>query len=555
MMISVTATVATNAEVLDRIAFSQIGYANEAPKLAVVADAGPAEFRVVSSLGKVLYQGSLGAAQEWNADTTASRIADWSSVRESGDHSLEIPAYGVRVIVHVERAPWLDLSKALLKAYYFQRASIELEAKFAGAYARKAGHLDDHVLVHASAATKERPENTVISAPKGWYDAGDYNKYIVNSGISVWTLLSIYEDYPQFAKSLSLNIPESGQALPDLLSEVKWNLDWMLDMQDSNDGGVYHKLTNLRFDGMVMPDQCSNSRYVVMKTTAASLDFAAVMAQAARVYAPFDAAYAKRCLDAALKAFAWGKQHPQIPYRQPEDVRTGRYEDEHLDDEMQWAAFELFITTKDKAYADMAKSVSTVEYGVPVWQGVGTLGVISLALRYNDSWARTQLLTIAKDLLKRQKQNAFHISMNASDFVWGSNGMAANQGTVLLAAYKLTNDVNYRDAAVHMLDYLLGRNPVHTSYITGFGARAPMHPHHRPSQADTVVAPVPGLVVGGPNPGRQDQKNCPMYPSNAPALAYLDNNCSYATNEIAINWNAPAAYLAAGLQAIFTSGN
>src|SRR5690606_16621024 len=153
------------------------------------------------------------------------------------------------------------------------------------------GHPDSQVLVHASAASDKRPEGTVISSARGWYDAGDYNKYIVNSGITMGTLLSGYEDFPEYWNSISLNIPESKNQVPDLLDEVLWNLRWMLTMQDPHDGGVYHKLTNSKFDSMVMPHEATNIRYVVQKSTGATLDFAAVMAQSARVYKKFEAQF------------------------------------------------------------------------------------------------------------------------------------------------------------------------------------------------------------------------------------------------------------------------
>ena len=143
---------------------------------------------------------------------------------------------------------YVAINRAAIRSYYLNRASIELLPKFAGTYARAEGHPDDHVLIHASAASEQRPEGTVISAPKGWYDAGDYNKYIVNSGITAYTLLAAYEQFPNYYNKQVLNIPESGNKVPDLLNEVMWNLQWMLAMQDPNDGGVYHKLTTKLFD-------------------------------------------------------------------------------------------------------------------------------------------------------------------------------------------------------------------------------------------------------------------------------------------------------------------
>lgn len=135
----------------------------------------------------------------------------------------------------------------------------------------------------------------------------------------------------------------------------------------------------------------------------------------------------------------------------------------------------------------------------------------------------------------------------AHDFVWGSNAVAANQGMVLLYAWRLTHNPAYRQAAAGNLDYLLGRNATGYCFVTGFGTRSPMHPHHRPSIADDVPEPVPGLLVGGPNPGMQD--HCEHYPTHAPDAAYVDESCAYACNEIAINWNAPLVYLVHALRA------
>ena len=134
-----------------------------------------------------------------------------------------------------------------MKGFYFQRVSTPLESKYAGPWARPAGHPDDKVEVHPSATSTQLPAGTIISSPGGWYDAGDYNKYVVNSGITMGTLLSAYEDFPAYFDTLNTNIPESGNRLPDILDEVLVNLRWMLTMQDPGDGGVYHKCTNASF--------------------------------------------------------------------------------------------------------------------------------------------------------------------------------------------------------------------------------------------------------------------------------------------------------------------
>ncbi|HSQ42704.1 MAG TPA: glycoside hydrolase family 9 protein [Fibrobacteraceae bacterium] len=452
----------------------------------------------------------------------------------------------------MERAPWQNLALALLKAFYFQRASLELEPQWAGIYARKAGHLDQEVLIHESAASSNRPAGSRISASKGWYDAGDYNKYVVNSGISVWTLLGIYEDFPDWSRTCSLDIPESGGTLPDVLAEAKWNLDWMLDMQDPADGGVYHKLTNQHFDPMRMPDQCQEPRFVVMKTTAASLYFAASLARAGRLWTEFDSFFAKRCLHQAECAFSWAQQNPHVLFQQPDEITTGLYADSLLEDKWSWAAIELWCSTGELRYGDIAQRARLNFYDVPSWSAVGTLGLATHALRQKESQASEKICALADLLLAQQQRNAFRVALLPENFIWGSNGVVANQGMVLLFAFQLTQEKRYLDGAVHQLDYLMGCNPLGMNFVTGQGSHSPRHPHHRISQADTIESPVPGFLVGGPNVDRQDAHRCPPYPNLAPACSYQDLAPAFACNEIAINWNAPAAYLAAGLQAIYS---
>jgi endoglucanase len=235
-----------------------------------------------------LYKGRLSAVKQSTNSSLQTKLADFSSFKQTGTFRIVVPgiatSYTFPVAAHVHHAS----SIALIKGYYYQRVSMPLEERYAGKWRRAAGHPDTEVLIHPSAATTKRPEGTVIATPGGWYDAGDYNKYIVNSGITMGTLLSAYEDFNNYFDTLRTNIPESSNKIPDLLDEVLYNLRWMLTMQDPNDGGVYNKCTNASFDGMVMPGVTKAPRYVVQKGTAATLDLAAVMAQAARIYKKYD---------------------------------------------------------------------------------------------------------------------------------------------------------------------------------------------------------------------------------------------------------------------------
>jgi endoglucanase len=544
------------------IRLNQVGYLPEANKLAVVVNSSADVFKIIKKdSGAEVFTGQLSSAKTWSYSEESTKIADFSAFKEPGEYQLSIEGLGKSYTFAINPDAYYLLNAAAIKAFYLNRASMALSKEHAGIYARAAGHPDTQVLIHPSAATKARPANTVIASAKGWYDAGDYNKYIVNSGISVYTLLAAYEQFPEFFAKQNLNIPESKNNLPDILDEVLWNIEWMLTMQDPNDGGVYHKLTNKKFDDAVMPDKATSPRYVVMKTTAAALDFAATMAAASRVFTAYEKelpGLSAKMKTAAESAWNWAIANPAVLYVQPEDVKTGQYDDQVIADEWGWAAAELYITTqKNSYYVAMKPTELIVTKTTPWWRDVSGLAWMSLAQNRSTLTAaadqaliKERIESFANELMTEWKQSAYKVSMRRHDFVWGSNSVALNQGMMLIQAYRLNGNREYLDTAQSMLDYVLGRNAVSISFVTGFGSRSPMHIHHRPSQADGIVNPLPGFLAGGPQPDQQDKKDCPAYPSNSPALSYLDHDCSYASNEIAINWNAPLVYVSAALQVL-----
>ncbi len=553
----------------ENIRLNQIGFYPSAPKIAVLVGEARGEFNILDAESKkIVFSGELSAPRINAISNKITHVADFSNFNKTGKYVVSIPNIGYSFTFEIKNEIHRNMAIAALKGFYYQRASTELLEKFAGKWHRSAGHPDDKVLIHPSTATVLRTANTIISSPKGWYDAGDYNKYIVNSGITMGTLLSLYEDFPEFTQKLETNIPETGNNIPDLLNEVLWNLRWMLTMQDPNDGGVYHKLTNVSFDKMEMPNKATEPRYVVQKNTIATLDFAAVTAQASRIFKNFEKelpGLSDSCLKASEKAWHWAKENRNIKYNQNEmnklfepKITTGGYEDGNSSDEWIWAATELYITTNHENYFKSNNLFPETPWQIPAWNNVRLLAYYSLirnektltTLGKNEiPNLKKQLINFSDDLLKDVDKQAFNTIMgkSAKDFIWGSSSLAANQGIALLQAYKISSDKKYFNAAIGNLDYLLGRNATGYSFLTGFGSKFPMHPHHRPSESDGIVEPVPGLLSGGTNVGRQDK--CNVYTSFFADESYADDVCSYSTNEIAINWNAPLVYLAAALEA------
>jgi len=551
----------SSAAVAGNIKLNQLGFLPQSAKWAVVPAGSATSFKIINVTNNAeVFSGNLSAAATWSASEESVKLADFSSIKTPGNYLVRVEgvndSYHFTIAIDVYSA----LTAASIKAFYFNRNSAELLATHAGVFARPLGHPDTQVLVHPSAASAARQAGTIISSPKGWYDAGDYNKYIVNSGIATYSLLAAYEHFPEIFNGQNLDIPESGNAVPDLLDETLWNLEWMLSMQDPNDGGVYHKLTNKNFDGTVMPHQATSERYVVQKTTAAALDFAAVMATASRVVAQYETqlpGMSAKMLAAAESAWAWAVANPAVTYKQPDDVKTGEYGDGNLVDEFAWAAAELYITSKKDAYYSAMKPTEIVAT-VPSWGDVRGLGWISLAHHRENltAIADKQLIVNRIDGLAANLQSVwaaspYRVTMQKNDFVWGSNSVALGQAMMLVQGYRLNGKREYLDAAQAMLDYVLGRNATDMSFVTGYGDKATLHPHHRPSEADGIAEPIPGFIAGGPQPGQQDKSDCNVaYPSSIAAKSYLDHYCSYASNEIAINWNAPLVYVSAAIQAL-----
>jgi endoglucanase len=555
------------------IALNQEGFFPMGPKQAAwVGATTSAQFYILRTGARpdTVFRGMSSSPKASKNSSLQVSLLDFSALQMPGNYTIHIGNVPASYPFSISTTALRATAISSLKGFYYQRVSQPLEFVYAGTWARAAGHPDTAVYIHPSAANKYRLAGTVISSPGGWYDAGDYNKYIVNSGITVGTLLSAYEDFKIYFDTLRTHIPESGNKLPDLIDEILINLRWMLTMQDPNDGGVYHKLTNAAFDGMVMPGVTTLPRYAVQKSTAATLDFAAVLAQSARILKNFSTqlpGLSDSCLQAATKAWQWALQHPNILYDQDAmnktfdpDVSTGAYGDGSVADEKLWAAAELWITTGKNIYA-AAIGNSKGKTGLMSWNYVGTMGLLSIsrhAKKLSSSAGvdlpaiRTYLLNFADSLVNNIGNNAFGTVMGGSpkDFEWGSNSVAANQGIILIHAYLLTKNKKYLTAALSNADYILGRNATGYCFVTGAGTKSTMRPHHRPSVADGIVEPVPGLLAGGPNPGKQDKCN---YTFSEPETTYVDDECSYASNEIAINWNAPLVYLLNALIALASS--
>ena len=578
---------------------NQVGcFADRAKRATLLCtDKSSVDFEVIDSSGKSVYSGKSEyfGYDDDSGDTV--HTLDFSGVKDKGTYHIEASNGAVsRDFTVGDDEVWSSLLYDSLNYFYQNRSGIAIESRYItsgdkNALARAAGHPSDNAEIQQTWGYTG--SSGTVDVTGGWYDAGDHGKYVVNGGFSLWMMQNQYET----AKALgfenafadgTMYLPECSNGYPDLLDEARYELEWMFKMIVSSGdyaGMAYHKAHDETWTGLgVAPADDDKKRIIKPPTTAATLNLSACAAQAARLWRGIDDAFADECLEKAKLTYEAAKKHPDMYAPLDESVGGGAYGDDDVTDEFYWAAMELFITTGDEDYFDETtenkfcldvptalgggESVDTV--GSFDWGNTAALGTFSAAL--NLKRFDTEDVNIIKDAVKKAGDHFLDIeskqgyglpygqstlSYNDSDkgYIWGSNSFAADNAIVLAYAYILTDDEKYLDGAVGGLDYLLGRNALDQSYVTGYGTHTTEYPHHRfwSYQIDQTFPKAPcGVLAGGPNSGMQDPWVQGMgwkKGAIAPQKCYLDNIEAWSVNECTINWNASLAWLTGFLTA------
>ncbi len=525
----------------ENIRINQVGFYPSQEKTITLEQDNPCETVSIYRAGRKIWEGEAvrTAVSPWSGKVR--RVFDFSEITKPGRYTIKAGKERMKFIVS-ENA-FDALAEAGLKGFYHQRSGMDLDPAIAGKWARKGGHPDTVVYIHPSAVSEGRPEGTVISSPKGWYDAGDYNKYVVNSGYSMGLMAEA---------ALMFSTPENADRRKAIHDELEYNAEWLYTMQDPSDGGVYHKLTNPEFEGFISPLECSKPRYVVQKSVTAALDYAGALCTFVELGdSPDPETIAK-----AEAAYAWAVSNPTAFYFQERmnrtydpDVSTGAYGDGSASDEFFWAASCLYHATGKTGYLDDVKKYMPESFSVMSWGNVSALGVFEWlrngknGVSADEQEIHERCLQMLLEYCDRSMESAETSCYNSPygnsprDFYWGCASTFCDQSVCFLYAYKLTGKAGYLKNAFRNVNYILGQNATGYCYVTGFGSKSPMFPHSRLCHSDGVVEPIPGLLVGGPNPGHNDKAEV-TYRSSYPDESYEDVMPSYASNEIAINWNA-----------------
>ncbi|WP_253767548.1 glycoside hydrolase family 9 protein [Goodfellowiella coeruleoviolacea] len=560
-----------------RVRVNQVGYLAGGSRHATLVTAAtePVAWELVDAAGAVVATGTTGPRGVDPTSNQNTHDIDLSAVTATGS-GFTLRADGdTSVPFDLGVTAYQQLRADSLAFFYHQRSGIAIDADLVGAaYARPAGHLG----VAPNQGDTDVPCQPGVCDYRldvrgGWYDAGDHGKYVVNGGISTAQLLSEFERTrtaptadPHALGDGSLRVPERANGVPDILDEARWELEFLLRMQvpagQPLAGMVHHKVHDSTWTGLPQrPELDDRARELHPPSTAATLNLAAAAGQCARLFQPYDAAFAARCLSAARTAWSAAKAHPDV-YASPTDsTGGGAYNDNDVTDEFYWAAAELYLTTGEQQYLDALHASPHhtgevfTDWGIS-WGSVAALGRLDLATVPSrlpqDELARIRASVVAgaDRYLATARGQAYGVpyAPEGGRYVWGSNSQVLNNMVVLGTAFDLTGRAEYRDAVLSGFDYLLGRNPLNQSYVTGYGERASHNQHHRfwAHQLDpSLPNPPAGSVAGGPDSQLEDDVAKDKLTGCAPAMCYLDDIQSYSTNEVAINWNAPLAWAAA----------
>ncbi len=547
---------------------SQVGYRPEDRKMFVSTEP-MTHFTVVDDAsGEVVY---TGRAVRWGYDEDSQKEIYWgrfNSLDTPGRYRIVVEDVGESYPFDIGDDVFVEPIRLAARAFYLQRSGIDINDSAISGLEIEAGHLQEAVL------WDDPTGDVTLDVHGGWYDAGDYGRYITTAAFSINQLLTAYRANPDLFTDGMLDIPESGNGIPDLLDEIRWELEWMLRMQ-RDDGVVYHKVTTHSFPPFGAPSTFDddNTLYVFGPTSADTAYFAAAMAQASTIFEPHDAEFAATCLDAAERAWAWLEEHPeQLPPGGFHNPPPGEYpmqggydlvESENI--HHLWAAAELFRATGEARYETaFAEYLEALETSGKVlvhhisWADIYPMGLFAyLTAEDSDPAIRAQAAEIfereAQIILDVTFRSGYQVALRGRDglfaYVWGSNQVTLANGLYMMLANELFPDPRYVHAARAQVQYILGINPLAKTYFSGVGTDQVLHPHH--NMAYHTHQAIPGFVGEGANgaigegAGGDAQLEAMWTAKVPPALDYIDDWNSWATNEPTIDANATFLALAA----------
>lgn len=551
-----------NAQIVtEHIKVDQFGYLPSAQKIAVISDPQTGYNDTLSFIPGAVYEVRehnsnavvfTGSPIAWNGGSTHAQSGDkvwwfdFSSFTTPGSYYIFDVANNVMSFrFEIDDCVYNEVLKHAMRTYFYQRCGTAKTAAHAGA-----GWADP---TPCHLGTEQDTDCRLVSSPVaatskdlsgGWHDAGDHNKY-VNWTFSVLTdLLLAYQENPAVWED-NYNIPESGNGVPDLLDEVKWELDWLLKMQD-NDGSMLGKVAvTTAASGPISPPSADvNVRRYSGKSTSATYSAAAIFALAAIQYSSIgNAAYAQTLETAAINAYNWAVANPGVIASNTglanPDPEQGAYDTDmrHLA-----ASVYLYALTGNTAYRiyfdnnynnahlmqwSYAYPFETSYQDMLLYYNHCPNPTASVLNSINNTYSGSLSANNADNLPAYLNQtDAYRAFLKDANYTWGSNTTKGNQGSMFIAMNEYNLDAgnasNYTNAASGFVHYFHGVNPNTTVYLSNMGAygaeKSVNQIYHGwfhdgdplwDEAGVSIYGPAPGYVPGGPNPSYDWDGCCP----------------------------------------------
>lgn len=515
---------------------NQIGFLlRDAKRFAwTVADpSAPRPFAILRVDGTEALRGTLGKAIDQRA-TAGEFVAtgDFSDLAEPGTYRIRVNGSLSHSFV-IGDGVYRPLLRDAVRAFHLIRANTAIDDPVTKVR-HNAGHLSEAALV-------------VDGVPRdltgGWYNAGDFGKWVHMAALAVSHMMWLFELCPQSALSLKLDVPPAP-GLPDILAEVRWGLVWMAKMQNA-DGSVLHKVdSEPKLPWGVLPENDATPRHAKPAGSWDAAVFAAAMAQASRVYRPFDAVFAERCRSAALAAWKWLEAHPDVANQDP------YYAGSAIAPKVLWALGEM--ARLDPALQERAVKAFTPDPLPPsFWTTPQILGALALA-KGPGGQARDlaigKIAATAERVMAASNADAYGCDGNPKSYFWGSVEIALNAANACFMAHAL--GAGGREGGTRILDYVLGHNALGRCFVTGHGTYRVEHPWHWIYRDEGIA--IPGWATGGPNAdgtGADAPLKALIARGTPPAKCYLDlcDTGSWASNEGQTSENA-ALLFAVGMR-------
>lgn len=516
---------------------NHIGYLNSNQKrFETVQSQGDLFYVYNTDTNEIVYKGFISGysndlyTREWNG------TGDFTNVLEDGNYQIKTQLGGTSTIFSVGNNLYNTIYLNIFKFFSIQRCGYWLDGELFGGFA--------HDSCHTSTGTYYELEMSK-DIFGGWHDAGDYGRYVETGSKAVNDLLFAYMSDPESFTD-DFGIMESGNGIPDILDEARVELEWLIRMQ-TDWGEVYSKIVTKNFAPDISPEKDYQPLYILNGETTCTADTVASLAIASVLYKEYDAEFAAKCFDSAVLSWGFLMNNPQLKVdTNPEGFSAGLYRDSKDTDERFFAASAMYYATKDKQYLNYAKDLfnenKNCSQGVN-YTNVGAYGKYLFIKTMDDSKFKKELIesleTDASNVLYVANENGYNASLTS--YSWGSNGEMANNGILLMFAYDVTKNEDYRQCAVEQLNYLFGKNSLNMTFVTGHGENSPKNPHQRTAYAKGIS--ITGALVGGPDSSREDKRTAALPENTAEAKMYVDSYTSYSTNEVAIYWNSALFHL------------